>query len=101
MRDIVPSGPMFRSVTFEGGAAYPTFEYGEGLQAEDGGEIIGFEVAGDDKIFYPANAEVKNGKLKVWSKEVKAPKYIRYGWQPYTTANLVNSNLLPASTFKN
>ncbi|MBR5323356.1 MAG: sialate O-acetylesterase [Muribaculaceae bacterium] len=101
MRDIVPSGPMFRSVTFEGGIAYPTFEYGEGLQAEDGGEIIGFEVAGDDKIFYPANAEVKNGKLKVWSKEVKAPKYIRYGWQPYTTANLINKECLPASTFKN
>ena len=101
MSDITPSGPMFKSVTFEGGAAYPTFEYGEGLQASDGGDIIGFEVAGEDKIFYPAKAEIKNDKIKVWSKKVKAPVYIRYGWQPYTEANLVNSDSLPASTFKN
>ena len=101
MSDITPSGPMFKGVTFEGSAAYPTFEYGEGLQSSDGGEIIGFEVAGEDKLFYPAKAKVKNGKLKVWSKEVKSPKYIRYGWQAYTEANLVNQDGLPASTFKN
>ena len=101
MRDITPSGPMFKDVTFEGCAAYPTFEYDESLQAKDGGEIIGFEVAGEDKIFYPAKTEVKKGRLKVWSKEVKVPKYIRYGWQPYTEANLVNQEGLPASTFKN
>lgn len=101
MSDITPSGPMFKSVTFNCGVAYPTFNYSEGLQASDGGEIIGFEVAGDDKIFYPAKAEVIKGKLKVWSKEVKHPQYIRYGWQPYTEANLVNKEGLPASTFKN
>ncbi|MBR4962559.1 MAG: sialate O-acetylesterase, partial [Muribaculaceae bacterium] len=101
MRDITPSGPMFKSVTFDSGVAYPTFEYGEGLQSSDGGEIIGFEIAGEDKLFYPAKAEVKNGKLKVWCKEVKSPKYIRYAWQPYTEANLVNNEGLPASTFKN
>lgn len=101
MRNITPSGPMFKGVTFEGGAAYPTFEYGEGLQSSDGGEIIGFEVAGEDKLFYPAKAEIKGGKLKVWTKEVKSPKYIRYGWQPYTKANLVNQDGLPASTFNN
>lgn len=101
MSDITPSGPMFKEVTFDKGAAFPSFEYGEGLQASDGGEIIGFEVAGDDKIFYPAKAEVINGKLKVWSSKVKHPQYIRYGWQPYTEANLVNKEGLPASTFKN
>ena len=100
MTDITPSGPMFKCVTFGNGAAFPSFEYSKGLQAENGGEIIGFEVAGEDKIFYPAKAEVKKGKLKVWSKEVKEPQYIRYGWQPYTEANLVNKEGLPASTFK-
>ena len=64
MSEITPCGPMFKSVTFDGGAAYPTFEYGEGLQASDGGDIIGFEVAGEDKIFYPAKAEIKNDKIK-------------------------------------
>ena len=101
MNEITPCGPMFKSVIFDKGAAYPTFEYENGLQAADGEEIIGFELAGEDKIFYPAKSEVVKGKLKVWSKEVKEPKYIRYGWQPYTNANLVNGDGLPASTFKN
>ena len=101
MSEITPCGPMFKSVTFDKVAAYPTFEYDNGLQAADGGEIIGFELAGEDKIFYPATAKVVKGKLKVSSNEVKEPKYIRYGWQPYTNANLVNGDRLPASTFKN
>ena len=28
------------------------------------------------------------------------PEFVYYGWQPFTNANLVNSEGLPASTFK-
>lgn len=31
---------------------------------------------------------------------IKEPQYVRYGWQPFTRANLVNGEGLPASTFK-
>lgn len=97
--DITPCGPMFRDVTFKKGAAYPVFKFGDNLQSSDGGDIRGFEVAGKDRIFYDAKAEIKDGELKVYSKRVKDPCYIRYGWQPYTEANLVNGDALPASTF--
>lgn len=33
------------------------------------------------------------------SDKVKNPRYIRYAWQPFTRANLVNGAGLPASTF--
>ena len=38
--------------------------------------------------------------MKVWAKEVKDPKVVRYAWQPFTRANLVNEEGLPASTFR-
>jgi len=32
--------------------------------------------------------------------DITNPRYVRYAWQPFTRANLVNSDSLPASTFK-
>ncbi|WP_373834128.1 cyclically-permuted mutarotase family protein, partial [Bacteroides heparinolyticus] len=59
-----------------------------------------FEVAETDGLFHPAEATVEDGRLKVWSEAVKHPHYVRYGWQPFTQANLVNDAGLPASTFR-
>ncbi len=99
-KDIVPSGPLFRSVAFAHGNAYVSFDYADGLRSADGGKLMTFEVAGKDRIFYPAEAVVEGGCVKVWSGKVKSPAIVRYGWQPYTTANLVNGDGLPASTFR-
>ena len=98
--DVVPSGPLADKVVYEKGAAYVSFEYGDGLKASDGKDIRTFEVAGDDMMYYPAHAVVEGNRLKVWSDKVKEPKRVRYGWQPFTRANLVNAEGLPASTFQ-
>ena len=47
-----------------------------------------------------ATAEVVGEQVKVYSKEVPNPRYVRYGWQPFTRANLINREGLPASTFR-
>lgn len=99
-KNVVPSGPLYNSVKFDRGAAYVSFDYADGLAASDHKPIRTFEVAGDDELFYPAQAVVENGKMKVWSDQVKEPKMVRYGWQPFTRANLVNGVGLPASTFR-
>lgn len=99
-QEIVPSGPLASEVIFEKGAAYVSFDYGENLQTSDGQEIRTFEVAGEDQMFYPAKAKVEGDFLKVWSDKVKNPVKVRYGWQPFTRANLVNGEGLPASTFQ-
>ena len=99
---VVPSGPLFRNVEFRKGMAYVSFDHADGLRpANEGEELLTFEIAGEDRTFHPAKAVVlEDGKVKVWSKEVKHPTIVRYGWQPYTKANLVNSAGLPASTFR-
>ena len=98
---IVPSGPLYRSVEFKKNLAYVSFDYAEGMKAaEEGAELKTFEMAGEDLMFYPAQAVVEGNRVKVWSDKVKEPKVVRYGWQPFTRANLVNGAGLPASTFR-
>lgn len=99
--NVVPSGPLYKSVSFEKGKAFVSFDYAEGMKAaQEGDKLRTFEIAGEDEVFYPAQAVVEDGKVKVWAKEVKQPKIVRYGWQPFTRANLVNAEGLPASTFR-
>ena len=98
---VVPSGPLYKSVSFVKGKAYVEFEYSKGLRPSvEGEKLRTFEIAGDDEIFYPAQAVVEGNQVKVWAKEVKDPKVVRYAWQPFTRANLVNEEGLPASTFR-
>ena len=97
---IVPSGPLYKSVTFHKDMAFVSFDYAEGMKASEGEELRTFEIAGEDQVFYPASAVVEGNRIKVWSDKVKEPKVVRYAWQPFTRANLVNGAGLPASTFR-
>ncbi len=98
--DLCPSGPLPRNAQWQGSTVLVEMTYGEGMHASDGGEIKGFELAHDDGIFFPAQAEVVDGVLRISSPEVSDPRYVRYAWQPFTHANLVNQDNLPASTFR-
>lgn len=97
---LVPSGPLYLSVTFKDGAAFLSFDYGEGLHTSDGQPLRTFEIAEHDGLFVPAQAEIIDGMVKVWSEKIANPKLVRYGWQPFTRANLVNADELSASTFR-
>ena len=96
----VPSGPLFQTMEVRDGAAYVSFDYAEGLHSADGEALRTFEVAEEEDLFFPAQAEVIGNRVKVWSEQVKSPRFVRYGWQPFTRANLVNGEELPASTFR-
>lgn len=97
---LVPSGPLFRSVQANGDQLIVSFDYAQGLQLADGKQIVGFEVAGEEGLFYPAIAVVENDRIRLSSEKVKQPRYVRYAWQPFTRANLINGVRLPASTFR-
>ena len=98
-RKVLPSGPLFRSATFNGKVATVTFDYARGMHPADGKTLRGFELSNGNGIFYPATAEVVGEELKVTSEEVSTPKMVRYGFSPVTDGNLVNEANLPASTF--
>ncbi|MBO7272109.1 MAG: sialate O-acetylesterase, partial [Bacteroidaceae bacterium] len=69
------------------------------LKTSDGEILRGLEVA--DKTGPFSKVETKDIKFKDNRIIIeRAAHRIRYGWQPYTDANLVNETGLPASTFE-
>ena len=97
---VTPSGPIYNKVEREGNALVVSFAYGDGLRTSDGQSPRCFEIAGEEGMFYPAQAKIEGDQVRLTSPEVKLPRFVRYGWQPFTRANLVNSDGLPASTFR-
>ena len=73
----------------------------QGLHGSDGQPLRGFEIAGADELFYPATVQLDaEGKVQLRSSEVAKPCYVRYGWQPFPTCNVVNAAGLPLGTFR-
>lgn len=97
--DVVPSGPLFKSIETKDNAIFISFDFAEGLHASDGKTLRTFEIAEQEGQFVPANAEIVGNQVKVWNNSIQNPRFVRYGWQPTTDANLVNGDGLPASTF--
>ncbi len=63
-------------------------------------KIMEFEIAGQDGIFYDADAKAEGNKVILTSKSVSKPIYARYAWGEYPEApNLTDDTGLPAAAF--
>jgi len=94
------AGPIFDSMEVKGGGLLIKFKNEEnGVYSYD--ELEGFEIAGNDKVFYPASAKiVDRKKVLVSSDKVPNPVAVRYCWNNWVSGTLLNTNLLPASSFR-
>jgi len=94
----VSSGPKYKSHQAKGRYLYVDFDsVGSGLDFM-GGEN-GFEIAGKDNQFYPATAKIIDNRIRLYSRDVKRPTSVRYGWKNWTVGTLFNKEGLPASSF--
>ena len=94
------SGPVYKSLEIKENKVLVKFDFAEnGLHCPDD-VINNFELASEDKIFYPANAKIMWNQLEVQSDQVKNPVHVRYGWKNYLNGNLYNVRGLPASSFR-
>lgn len=99
--DIPFSGPVYSKMKKEGNKIKLEFDFVyDGLSTKDGGKLTGFAIAGTDKVFHWAIAKVVGNKVVVYSKKVKMPIVVRYGWSSNPDCNLINSAGLPASPFR-
>ena len=97
---LVYSGPMYEAMKNNGDKITLSFKHtGGGLEAK-GGELKGFLIAGDDKIWHEAKAEIKGKMVIVSSSEVAKPVAVRYAWAKFPTCNLYNKEGLPAVSFR-
>lgn len=100
VKDLVFYGPEFQSMQIADGKAILTFRHaGNGLVAR-GTVLKGFAIAGADRKFVWADAEIKNGKVIVSSEDVPNPVAVRYAWADNPECNLYNQEGLPADPFR-
>ena len=76
----------------------------EGLKPTEfvkNGELARFAIAGKDKQWHWASAQIDGDSVVVWSKDVPNPVAVRYAYSMNPAgANLYNSLGLPASPFR-
>lgn len=91
---------LYINVSCVGNSLVVRFDYADGLSTADGKAPSTFEIAEEEGLYHPATAVIAGCTVVLTSPEVKHPRLVRYGWQPFTRANLVNGASLPASTFR-
>jgi len=93
------AGPVYVSMYNKNDGIYLTFKHADkGLYAFN--KLDGFELAGADKVFYPAEATIYQRKeVFVKSDKVSNPVPVRYCWRSWTVGTLFDNFLLPVSSF--
>ena len=94
------SGPLYKRFDIKAHSIEISFTHtGKGLMAKEG-DLNGFSIAGEDKIFVTAKAVIKGKKVVVSAINVTKPSAVRYGWLNIPVINLYNIDNLPASPFR-
>jgi len=97
---VIYSGPAYKNLEIKGDKAVVRFsDTGSGLTAK-GDKLTGFAVAGEDKQWHWADAQIDGDTVIVSSPEVKAPVAVRYNWANNPVGNFFNKEGLPASLFR-
>lgn len=92
--------PTFKAMQVEGSKAILTFDNAPMWLTSFDKELKEFEIAGDDKVFYPAKAEIKRSKIEVSSNKVEKPVAVRYAFKNFVVGDLFSTEGLPISSFR-
>jgi sialate O-acetylesterase len=111
--DLVYSGPVPQAVTRDPAGVRVAFrEVGSGLEIGSApwvgpgcvplptDHLTGFELAGADGKWQPADAKIDGNAVVVSSKAVPSPVTVRYDWKGTPDGNLYNKEGLPAPPFR-
>lgn len=99
-KDLVFSGPLFKFMDIINNKIRLFFDHADsGLMAK-GNHLTNFEIAGSNRLFYPAHAEIEGKTVLVSAREVKNPISVRYAFHNTDEASLFNNEGLPASSFR-
>jgi len=98
---VVYSGPIYKDFAVHGDQIVVRFEHvGSGLASSDGEPLTEFQIAGEDRMFHPAEARIDGNTVAVHSDVVARPVAVRLGWRDLAQPNLINREGLPASPFR-
>lgn len=97
---IVCQGPAYRSMAIVADSAKVAFNNASNGLTTYGKELVSFEIAGSDKVFYPAQAKITNDGVFLYSTQVKGPVAVRYAFKDWPETELFNTDGLPAAPFR-
>jgi sialate O-acetylesterase len=93
-------GPSFDAADVEDNAIRVHIKRAEPELVAKGGTPQGFEIAGEDRLFYPAEAKIDGDSIVVFNKKVKKPVAVRYAWADNPRGNIFNSDDVPLIPFR-
>ncbi|MEI6714409.1 MAG: sialate O-acetylesterase [Verrucomicrobiota bacterium] len=95
------SGPLPTGSEVTGNSITVSFKHTNGgLKSITAGPLTGFQIAGSDQKWKPAEAKIIAETVVVSSAEVPAPVAVRYAWESWPAYSLANGAGLPASPFR-
>ncbi len=100
-KDVVASGPLYKSMRTDGDKIVVEFDYADGgLAVRNSEQLKGFAIAGADKKFVWAEAKIVGNTVVASSPDVETPVAVRYAWANNPDCNLISKAGLPASPFR-
>ena len=98
--NVAYSGPLYSSMELKNNTIEISFnQVNSGLMMK-GESLTDFVIAGADKKFVPAKANISGDKVIVSAESVTNPVAVRLGWANVPNVNLFNKDGLPASPFR-
>ena len=94
--------PVYKSMEIQENKIYINFDNAQRGLSPMWTSLKGFEIAGEDKVFYPAKATLQqNGKSVVLeSPQVEIPIAARYNWADCPNGNLYSPSGVPVGPFR-
>jgi sialate O-acetylesterase len=98
-QNLEAEGPTFEGLQVDGHEAIVRFTHAHGLHSKTS-RIPGFEIAGSDGKFVPADARIEGEAVHVSAPEVAHPVAVRYAWRNDPETSLYNAAGLAAAPFR-
>ena len=92
--------PVFKALEIKGSIVTVAFDNAPNGITSYGKEVTGFEIAGENKVFYPATAELRRKSVLLSSPQVEKPVAVRYLFKDFAKAELFSTGGLPVSSFR-
>ena len=92
--------PVFSSMKVTGSTATIVFKNAPNGLTTFGEPIVNFEIAGDDNVFYPAEARIVSEGIRLSNEKVKTPVAARYGYKDWLKGEVYNTEGFPLAPFR-
>ncbi|MDP4284027.1 MAG: sialate O-acetylesterase [Bacteroidota bacterium] len=100
IKGITGQSPVLKEMNIDGEVVKLTFDHAPNGITSFGEKISCFEVAGANKRFFPAEANITGAGITLFSPQVSKPVAVRYAFQDFVVGNLFSTEGLPVSSFR-